>query len=43
VVILTDDNYGLFTPPAADTDRVRVFVPRGVNTTLFGRLNVQVP
>ena len=43
VVILTDDNYASFTPPAADTDRVRVYVPRGANLTLFGRLNVLVP
>jgi fibronectin-binding autotransporter adhesin len=45
VVILTDNNYNAsFTPPTAvDTDRVRVFVPRGVNTSLFGRLNVTVP
>ncbi len=45
VVILTDNNYNAsFTPPTAvDTDRVRVFVPRGVNPTLFGRLNVTVP
>ena len=43
VVILVNDNY-TFTPPApADTDRVRVYVPRGANTTLFGRLNVVVP
>jgi fibronectin-binding autotransporter adhesin len=45
VVILTDNNYNAsFTPPTAvDTDRVRVYVPRGVNPTLFGRLNVTVP
>jgi autotransporter-associated beta strand protein len=42
VVIQVDDNF-TFTPPAADTDRVRVYVPRGANTTLFGRLNVSVP
>jgi autotransporter-associated beta strand protein len=43
VVIQVDDNF-VFTPPAAaDTDRVRVYVPRGANTTLFGRLNVTVP
>jgi hypothetical protein len=37
VVIQVDDNF-TFTPPAANTDRVRVYVPRGVNTRLFGRL-----
>jgi autotransporter-associated beta strand protein len=43
VVIQVDDN-ATFTPPAAtDTDRVRVYVPRGANTKLFGRLNVVVP
>ena len=43
VVILTDDNF-TFTPPAAtDTDRVRVYVPRGANPELFGRLTAQVP
>jgi autotransporter-associated beta strand protein len=41
-VIQEDDNY-TFTPPAANTDRVRVYVPRGANPTLFGRLDVQVP
>jgi hypothetical protein len=43
VVILTDDNYPSFTPPAANTDRVRVYVPRGANPKFFGRLNVVVP
>jgi len=44
VVILTDDNYGSFVPaPAANTDRVRVYVPRAANTKLFGRLRVTVP
>ena len=43
VVIQEDTNFS-FTPAApADTDRVRVYVPRGANTTLFGRLNVVVP
>jgi hypothetical protein len=43
VVILSDDNF-TFTPPAAtDTDRVRVYVPRGANPELFGRLTAQVP
>jgi methylmalonyl-CoA mutase cobalamin-binding domain/chain len=43
VSILQDDNFGSFVPPATDTDRVRVFVPRGSNPKLFGRLNVEVP
>lgn len=43
VEILVDDNYGSFVPPAADTDRVRVFVPRGANPLLFGRLGAIVP
>jgi autotransporter-associated beta strand protein len=44
VVTLTDDNYASFTPPATTpTDRVRVFVPRGSETRIFGRLNVTVP
>jgi autotransporter-associated beta strand protein len=43
VVIQEDLNF-TFTPAApANTDRVRVYVPRGVNTKLFGRLNVMVP
>ncbi len=43
VVIQEDLNFS-FTPAApADTDRVRVYVPRGANTKLFGRLNVVVP
>ncbi len=43
VVIQEDLNFS-FTPAApANTDRVRVYVPRGVNTKLFGRLNVVVP
>ena len=29
--------------PATATDRVRVFVPKGSNAKLFGRLNVMVP
>jgi autotransporter-associated beta strand protein len=42
-VIQVDDNF-IFTPPAAaNTDRVRVYVPRGANTKLFGRLDVEVP
>jgi fibronectin-binding autotransporter adhesin len=44
VVILTDDNFGAFTPPATtNTDRVRVYVPRGTEPRIFGRLNVTVP
>lgn len=43
VEILVDDNYGSFVPPAADTDRVRVFVPRGSNELLFGRLRATLP
>lgn len=42
MVILVDDNF-TFTPPAATTDRVRVYVPRSANTTLFGRIDVAVP
>ena len=43
VVIQVDNNFTFSPPAAADTDRVRVYVPRGANTTLFGRLNVVVP
>ena len=43
VTTLVDDNYASFTPPATDTDRVRVYIPRGANPKLFGRLNVLVP
>ena len=43
VVIQVDDNF-TFTPPAAGaTDRVRVYVPRGAITTLFGRLDAVTP
>lgn len=42
IVIQVDDNF-TFSLPAANTDRVRVYVPRGTNTKLFGRLDVQVP
>lgn len=46
VVILTDDDFA-FTPPpvapATTADWGRVFVPRGSNTRLFGRLDVTVP
>ena len=43
VVIQVDNNFSFTPPAAADTDRVRVFVPRGANPLLFGRLNVLVP
>ncbi len=43
VVILVDDNFTFTPPAAANTDRVRVYVPRGANTTLFGRLRAVVP
>ena len=43
VVIEVDNNFTFSPPAAADTDRVRVYVPRGLNTRLFGRLNVTVP
>ena len=42
-VILTDDNYAWTNPAAANTDRVRVYVPRGSDPKLFGRLKVTVP
>ena len=41
--ILTDDNFVWTNPAVANTDRVRVYVPRGSNARLFGRLNVTVP
>lgn len=43
VVVLVDDNFAWTNPSATNTDRVRVYVPRGTNTKLFGRLNVVVP
>jgi autotransporter-associated beta strand protein len=43
VVILEDDDYALFVPPATATDRVRVYVPRGTKPKLFGHLNATVP
>lgn len=43
VVIQVDDNFTFSPPAAANTDRVRVYVPRGANTKLFGRLDVEVP
>jgi hypothetical protein len=43
-VVIQVDNDFTFTPPAAAaTDQVRVYVPRGANTKLFGRLDVVVP
>lgn len=42
VKILVDDNYGSFVPPAADTDRVRVYIPKGANPRLFARLNAKL-
>jgi hypothetical protein len=41
--ILTDDNFVWTNPAVANTDRVRVYVPRGSNARLFGRLNVTMP
>ena len=43
VVVLEDDNYPSFVPPASDTDRIRVYIPRGSNPKMFGRLSVVVP
>ncbi len=43
VELLVDDDYASFVPPAVETDRVRVFVPRAANQELFGRLQVTVP
>jgi len=43
VTILVDDNYASFSPAATNTDRVRVFIPCGVNTKLFARLNASIP
>lgn len=43
VVILEDDNYDSFAPPAEDTDRVRVYLPRNTDPVLFGRLRAVVP
>lgn len=42
-VTLVDDDYATFVPPATATDRVRVYVPRGAETEIFGRLKVTVP
>jgi autotransporter-associated beta strand protein len=43
VVIQEDLDFNFPPPTAPDTDRVRVYVPRGANTEIFGRLNVLVP
>jgi fibronectin-binding autotransporter adhesin len=43
VVIQVDDNFTFTPAAAADTDRVRVYIPREADTTLFGRLKVVVP
>jgi len=43
VVIQVDENFSFSPPAAADTDRVRVYVPRASNTKHFGRLKVVVP
>jgi hypothetical protein len=43
VVIQEDDNFAFTPPAAANTDRVRVYVPRGTKPVLFGRLKVLVP
>jgi len=40
VVVLVDNDYAPF---GAATARVRVYVPRGANVRLFGRLHVTVP
>lgn len=40
VVVQVDNDY---VPYGTATDRVRVYVPRGENATLFGRLQVTVP
>lgn len=38
------ENNAVWTDPVAtDTDRVQLYVPRGNNTKLFGRLSVEVP
>jgi autotransporter-associated beta strand protein len=42
VQILVDDNYASFIPPASETDRIRVFIPKGVNPKLFARLNAKL-
>jgi autotransporter-associated beta strand protein len=42
-VIIEDNNFTFTPPTAANTERVRVFVPKDINTKLFGRLYVEVP
>jgi hypothetical protein len=43
VVIQVDDNFAFTPPVAAPTDRVRVYVPRGGNLVMFGRLKTLIP
>ncbi len=43
VIVLVDDNFAWADPVAPDTDRVRVYIPRGGQAKLFGRLRVTVP
>lgn len=43
VVVLVDEDYASFDPAATATDRVRVYIPRGTDPKLFGRLSVTVP
>jgi autotransporter-associated beta strand protein len=42
-ITLAGGNLDLNLPAAANTDRVRVYVPRGSDPKLFGRLKVTVP
>ena len=42
VTILVDHNYASFVPPASDTDRCRVFIPKAVSPGLFARLNTKL-
>jgi hypothetical protein len=43
VEIRVDNNFTFSPPAATDTDRVRVYVPRGSNAARFMRLRVLVP
>jgi hypothetical protein len=43
VVIRVDDNHSFTPAAAANTDRVRVYVPRGANTVRFAHLKAVVP
>lgn len=43
VVIQVDDNFTLTPPGAANTDRVRVYLPRAPDPVLLVRLKVLVP